>query len=56
MPGQLAITIRGALLFFAKDICIALAALMKGTKPLRLPKEQLPEQGEAEIGPALNQW
>jgi hypothetical protein len=42
--------------FFAKDICIALAALMKGTKPLRLPKEQLPEQGEAEIGPALKQW
>ena len=42
--------------FFAKDICIDLAALMKGTKPLRLPKEQLPEQGEAEIGPALNQW
>jgi hypothetical protein len=29
---------------------------MKGTKPPRLPKEQLPEQGEVEIGPALKQW
>jgi hypothetical protein len=55
-PRQLTITIGGALLFFAKDICIALAALMKGTRPPRLPKEQLPEQGEAEIGPALKQW
>jgi hypothetical protein len=41
--------------FFTKDICIALAALKNGTRLPRLPKERLPEQGEAQIGPALKQ-
>jgi len=42
--------------FLAKDICIALAALMRGTKPPRMAKEPPPEPGEDEIGPALKQW
>jgi hypothetical protein len=43
-------------MFLPRISAFALAASMKGTKPPRLPKEQLPEQGEVEIGPALKQW
>lgn len=42
--------------FLAKDICMALAALLRGAKPPRLQKEKLAQPGEAEIGPALTQW
>ena len=42
--------------FLAQDVCIALAALLRGAKPPRLSKDKSPESAEAEIGPALTQW
>lgn len=42
--------------FRVEAVYMALAKLRKGEKTPRLPKEKLPEPGEAEIGPALKQW